>query len=39
MPTRMKPAQKSGLLVDVNRVLSVGRERSAREAVLWFRNE
>ncbi len=40
MATRKaKPHQKPGLLFDVARVLSVGRERTTGQAVLRFRDE
>ena len=40
MATRKKlPRRKAGLLIDVARVISVGRDRTTGQAVLRFRDE
>ena len=40
MATRKaKPQRKPGLLIDVARVISVGRDRSTGQAILRFRDE
>jgi hypothetical protein len=36
---KTKPQRKPGLLIDVARVISVGRDRSTGQAVLRFRDE
>ena len=36
---KAKPQRKPGLLIDVARVISVGRDRTSGQAVLRFRDE